>query len=176
MTPKHPSTSLMFAFGSNLNKRQMARRCPDAVPLGKIKLEDWKLVFRGVADVIRSPGEHVWGGVWLITDHCERALDLYEGVGSGLYRKEYLPLGDNEYGINEMLVYCMNSTGIFPPSRSYLASIQEGYLDFGMSKAAQRRLTETVQASWDDKAPTERERLRHVRKGRPTLARVELSA
>src|SRR5215471_3552853 len=105
---------LCFAYGSNLHVGQMAQRCPAAKPLGRIILPDWKLVFRGVADCVPEPGAVCYGGVWRITQDCERALDRYEGVRSGAYRKQYVPVtGDVE---GEALIYVMNSTGIFPPS------------------------------------------------------------
>ena len=76
-----------FAYGSNLNVAQMAQRCPGAKLLGRIKLPGWKLVFRGVADAIQEPGAFCYGGVWRITPEDEAALDTYEGVRHGLYRK-----------------------------------------------------------------------------------------
>ena len=156
---------LYFAYGSNLNVGQMAKRCPAAKPLGQMLLPDWKLVFRGVADCVREPGAKCYGGLWRITDECQRALDVYEGVQSGLYRKEYWR------GLKELvLIYCMNSTGIFPPSEDYLRAIEQGYHDFNLPKVARRLLCEAVQASWDDKSPTHIERRRYDRKGRPKLA------
>lgn len=161
---------LYFAYGSNLNKWQMARRCPRAVSLGRLKLPDWRLVFRGVADLIPDEGAFCWGGVWRITPECERALDYYEGVASGLYRKETIPIEPLADGTNEMLVYVMNSDGVFPPSESYLASIVKGYRDFRLPKSARAALNRAVAESWDDKAPSHMERQRHRRNGRPRLA------
>ena len=39
------------AYGSNLNLKQMKSRCPNSKPFGKIILNDWRLVFKGVADL-----------------------------------------------------------------------------------------------------------------------------
>jgi gamma-glutamylcyclotransferase (GGCT)/AIG2-like uncharacterized protein YtfP len=77
-----------FAYGSNLNKQQMSWRCPGARPIGKLVLPNARLVFRGVADVEYDDALSVQGGLWKITRACERTLDRYEGVKSGLYRKE----------------------------------------------------------------------------------------
>jgi hypothetical protein len=161
---------IYFAYGSNLHLAQMDKRCPAAEPLGRLKLQDWRLVFRNVADIIREPGAVCYGGVWRITRDCERALDAYEGISSGLYRKEYIPIKATPQGETEMLVYTMNSTGIMPPSSHYLQVIKQGYRDFRMSKAAHKALAAALAESWDDKAPTHVERQRHRRKGRPTLA------
>ena len=162
--------TLMFAYGSNLHLEQMARRCPAAVPLGRLRLKDWRLVFRGVADCIQEPGAICYGGVWRITPACEKALDVYEGVASGLYEKVYIPVKRTPHGETEMLIYCMLSTGIAPPSKYYLGVIRDGYRDHRMPKAAHRLLDDAVRESYDDKAPTHIERRRYRRKGRPELA------
>jgi len=162
--------TLYFAYGSNLNKAQMKLRCPGAVPLTSLTLKDWQLVFRGVADVVPAAGSRVHGAVWKLTPDCERALDAYEGIGSGLYRRVYVPIEpfeiDGEWH-DDMLLYVMNSTGIFPPSRYYLHVIREGFRDF---KLPQSSLDAAVEAAHDDKAPSHIERRRHQRKGRPELA------
>jgi AIG2-like family len=146
----------------------MAQRCPGAKPLGRIKLSGWKLVFRGVADAIQEPGAFCYGGVWRITPEDEVALDTYEGVRPGLYRKEYIPIVP--YGEDCMLIYTMNSTGIFPPSESYLECIKQGYRDFKMPHNARQMLLQAVKDAWDNKNPSYVERQRYRRKGRPKLA------
>ena len=39
---------LYIAYGSNLHKQQMEKRCPDAVPHAVGTLNGWELVYRGV--------------------------------------------------------------------------------------------------------------------------------
>jgi hypothetical protein len=158
---------LYFAYGSNLNIEQMAYRCPAAKPLKRFIMPDMRLVFRGVADVIEEPGATCPGGLWLITPDCEAALDLYEGIRSGMYRKVEVKLPEPIYGATHVMYYAMNSTGIFPPSFHYLAGIRQGYRDF---KLKQKPLNDAVAAAYDDKAPSHRERQRHMRNGRPRLA------
>ena len=77
-----------IAYGSNMNIEQMSRRCPNAKPIGKTVLKNYKLVFKGVADIEKSESEEVPIVVWEITKECEKALDIYEGYPR-LYRKEY---------------------------------------------------------------------------------------
>jgi len=156
---------LYFAYGSNMNVGQMAVRCPNAEPIGAIVLEDWRLVFRGVADCIQEPGAKCSGVVWRLTPECEAALDRYEGVTGGMYRKEYIPIEPYE-GETRMLIYVMNSTGIMPPPSHYYRGIEQGYRDFKLSL---KPLRAALDASWDDKAPSYRERQRHMRNGRPPL-------
>lgn len=128
--------TLYLAYGSNLNVLQMAQRCPAAVPMNAIELPDARLVFRGVADVVYAKGESCPVGVWRITETCERALDRYEGVSSGLYRKEYVKLqvgpGDR---VEHALIYQMNSERIAPPDAWYYGVIEEGYGHFEIDPA-----------------------------------------
>lgn len=121
-------SKLYLAYGSNLHKAQMRRRCPTARPLGSIMLEDSLLVFRGVADVIYHPGTQVPVGVWRVYHDDEEALDRYEGVRSGFYSKEIVELDDGQEGV----LYVMNNSGIYPPSQYYYDTCKRGYRDFGL--------------------------------------------
>ena len=117
-------SKLYFAYGSNLNVEQMAHRCPNAEPLGAAYLPSLRLIFRGVADIEEGDSEDLLPiGIWSITDKCEKALDIYEGVSSGLYRKIWT---------HGMMTYTMNRSGYVPPSPHYYKSIKDGYQDFGL--------------------------------------------
>jgi gamma-glutamylcyclotransferase (GGCT)/AIG2-like uncharacterized protein YtfP len=162
--------TLYFAYGSNLNRKQMARRCPAAKTLGAMKLDDWKLVFRGVADITPSPGHGVQGAVWKLTPECEAALDHYEGVSKGMYRKEYIAIAPFDFEgetHEDMLIYVMNSEGIMPPSAFYYGVIKDGYHDFSLPRAS---LTAALEASHEENKPSHIERNRYRRNGRPALA------
>lgn len=160
---------IYFAYGSNLSKAQMKRRAPSAQPLCKVQVRDWTLIFRHVADITPSPGGFVNGALYLIDDEAEAALDDYEGVASGTYRKVLLPInlavGGVEY--REMLTYVMNSEGIMPPSAAYLSRIKDGYHDWGLPIGP---LSAAVEKAHDDRAPSHHERRRHRRAGKPPLA------
>ncbi len=134
---------LYVAYGSNLHKVQMKRRCPDARIIGKGVIQDYELEFRGVATIKPSPGLSVPVVVWSISESDELELDRYEGVGQGLYRKEMievkLQLGAKEEGNNtksvQAMVYIMNvdeSRPIAPPSPFYYEVIREGYMHHGI--------------------------------------------
>lgn len=166
---------LYFAYGSNLNIKQMKYRCPKAVALGNFYLRDARLIFRGVADCIYLPGAICPGGIWSITKDCERALDRYEGfheddLEGSMYRKQILKIrnADDEVSM-EVMIYRMNSTGIFPPSQSYLDTIAEGYRNF---KLPLKRLRQAVKRSYDNKAPSSVEIERRKRTKYPKLARI----
>ena len=92
---------LYFAYGSNINLKQMAYRCPDAHMVSPIILENYELLFRGntrgngVATIAPKEGGQVHGLLWRITPACEQSLDLYEGYPR-LYEKEQVTVRDSE--------------------------------------------------------------------------------
>lgn len=124
-----------FAYGSNLNIEQMSARCPAAEPICRLVLPDARLVFRGVADVEHRRGARCHGGLWRITEKCEKALDRYEGVSSGLYYKDYFTVSVRKGPSQRCLVYRMtDDSQESPPWFTYLDTIRQGYEDFGLPK------------------------------------------
>src|SRR5271166_1234955 len=76
-----------FAYGSNMDTEQMARRCVGAKLLGPAKLDGYALRFSafslnwngGVADIVPTEGDAVWGLLYSVTDDDIAELDSYEG-------------------------------------------------------------------------------------------------
>jgi gamma-glutamylcyclotransferase (GGCT)/AIG2-like uncharacterized protein YtfP len=100
-------------------------RCPNARFVGTLTLPDWELVFRGVADISQQPGKEVQGGLYIITNTCEKALDIYEGYPH-LYSKGYFWIRKNQ----KVMTYLMNDRNyLSEPNGSYLETIKQGYLD-----------------------------------------------
>lgn len=151
---------LYIAYGSNLNKAAMRRRCPDARPLGKFYLTDARLVFRGVADVEYSPGDRVPCGLWAISDQDERHLDRYEGVSSGFYFKDRSIQLSYRGSLYRPLIYLMRSRGVFPPTASYVETVRDGYRDFALD---QSYLDQAIVDSFNNKEPDEQTRARRQR-------------
>lgn len=121
---------LYLAYGSNLNKRQMAQRCPTAKPVGAAMIYGWELCFRGVADIIKSkdPQMVLPVGIWEIEPADEYALDTYEGYRpdkprEGLYDK---------IKVAGIMTYQMTRRDIAAPGITYFNTILEGYHDFGL--------------------------------------------
>lgn len=145
-----PTAPLYFAYGSNLNVKQMAQRSPEARPFSKLVLKDWKLVFRGVADIEPCAGASVQGGLWRITGADELALDRYEGVKGGLYGKHYFTVSyPDEAGqevVEDVLVYIMacEDRREEAPWQHYLDTIRQGFKDFKLDETF---LDEAVQAA-----------------------------
>ena len=128
-------TNLYIAYGSNLNLRQMALRCPTAEIVGTCEMKDYELLFRGsrhsaVATVEPCEGSSVPVLMWKLKPQDEHALDIYEGWPS-FYRKEIHDI-EIEGNAVKAMVYVMNDGHDYgEPSNFYLNTIREGYESAG---------------------------------------------
>ena len=135
MNEKKINQDIYYAYGSNLNLRQMARRCPTAKLLGTGVIPDYELLFRGREEgksyltVRPCPGAQVPVAAFL------HELDLYEDVPSGLYRIEPIATEVCHEGVSRGVLegfwYVMNDDRRLPPSQEYWEAIVEGYHDMG---------------------------------------------
>ncbi|MEG2660945.1 MAG: gamma-glutamylcyclotransferase family protein [Oscillospiraceae bacterium] len=131
--------NLYFAYGSNMNFGQMEYRCPAAVPVGAVRLDGYRLAFRGaglsaVATILPEIGSHVDGVLWRITTDCEKSLDRYEGYPN-FYGKQAVCITDAAGNKHTIMAYVMNEPycnrlGI--PSRTYADGILEGAVQNGI--------------------------------------------
>ena len=142
MNEKKINQDIYYAYGSNLNLRQMARRCPTAELLGTGVIPDYELLFRGREEgmsyltVRPCPGAQVPVAAFSVQPSDVHELDLYEDVPSGLYRIEPIATevcgsGRNSCGVLEGFWYVMNDDRRLPPSQEYWDTIVEGYHDMG---------------------------------------------
>lgn len=130
-----------IAYGSNLNIRQMRRRCPSARIIGTSEVPSYELLFKGsktgsYLTIEPREGSSVPVAVWEVTEKDELALDQYEGFPNFYYKAEMtLPINGIRSGkIRErtVFVYIMHENrAIGTPSISYLRTCLEGYDDFG---------------------------------------------
>ena len=123
---------LYFAFGSNLNQKQMKKRCKDSKYIGCYSLKNYKLVFRnyflggGVADIQKDKNSTVLGAIYKISKKDEKELDVYED-----YPKTYIKKYFKILGKKLMFYYMPKKTMHVPPSKRYLNLIIQGYKDCG---------------------------------------------
>jgi len=124
---------LYFAYGSNMDPLQMEDRCPGAVESGVAVLEGWRFVIngRGVATVKNDRGCMVWGVLWRLSEEDESALDVYESVAEGNYRKERLVVSQHEKWVGA-LVYVDPITEAGRPRVGYLDGVLAGAGHFGL--------------------------------------------
>lgn len=132
-----PPPSFYFAYGSNLDTKQMKLRCPTADLHGLARMMGYKFVIneRGVASVVESSEHAVEGLLWKIFPHDECLLDWYEGVAGGYYIKERLDVEDLTRGeMVEALVYIATDKD--------LGGARPGYLEKIIQAARQHGFTE----------------------------------
>jgi gamma-glutamylcyclotransferase (GGCT)/AIG2-like uncharacterized protein YtfP len=120
---------LYLAYVANLNREEMAWRCPQARPVQGVELADWQLDFCQHATITPRPGARLAAGIWSITDECERSLDQFEGWPT-YYRKEII-----EVAGRSVMVYRMNHVVPATPAAGYLKCLAQGYQDWGMDLA-----------------------------------------
>ena len=131
-----------FAYGSNMDPKQMASRCPGAVALGSARLPNYELAFvwdspgwgGGVATVIPSSSLEVWGVLWDLTDEHVEALDRYEGVAIGAYVRERVDVESDGRSINA-LVYVATDARKKQPSARYLDALISGARAFSLPES-----------------------------------------
>jgi gamma-glutamylcyclotransferase len=133
--PSTPS-KLVFAYGSNMNRRQMAARCPGARPVSVATLPDHRLQFvgssarwgGGVATVRPRRRSKVDGILWRLTDDDLRRLDHFEGYPV-VYDREPVLVVDEDGKDRWCSTYVHVRGGAPPaqPSALYLRVILEGY-------------------------------------------------
>ncbi len=129
-----------FAYGSNLNLRQMQQRCPQAKRLFSARLPNWTLIFTGesrnraggTATIRLQKGEQVLGGVFEIDAACLRALDRYEGYPVEYDRMNVIVFNDLGDAVEAVTYYKKGRGAENPPSQEYLALMREGYRDWGL--------------------------------------------
>lgn len=144
-----------FAYGSNLSIEGMADRTLDSSELVcKAVLPDYKLTFRGVADIVPAPQRNVQGGLWFLTIRGVEAIDLYEGVPT-LYEQIFITV-ETEYGPIDAMSYRMTAPTYqtSPPGDYYLQIIRDGYLDWGLDTAElSRALSDVTQDRMERSLP-----------------------
>jgi gamma-glutamylcyclotransferase (GGCT)/AIG2-like uncharacterized protein YtfP len=138
-----PTPHTYFAYGSNLNRSEMRRRCPDARGEGSALLAGWRLTFRGVADIEPAEGRAVHGGLWTLSDRDLEALDLYEGAPTH-YRRHPVEVS-TAAGTRPAITYVMTDRSYLGlPSPLYLERIATGFRDWELAEEPlARALSET---------------------------------
>ena len=78
-----------FAYGANMDPIHMAERCPTARCQGVAVLpgHGFRIAATGYGNAITVPRESVYGVLWELEPADEAALDAFEGIADGLYRK-----------------------------------------------------------------------------------------
>lgn len=134
-----------FAYGSNMNFKQMQDRCSNNNFINKAYLEGYRFVYDGksekrkgaVANVIRDDESEVWGGIFEITKKELSHLNCKEGFYS---KKDHRNIYDRDffrfYFENKepcyAFIYHREKQARGVPSEEYKNIIIEGAKDCGL--------------------------------------------
>ena len=130
---------MYIAYGSNLNKEQMARRCPTARYVGTGMVEGYELKFKGrpegaYATIDPKKGGTVPVAIWEIQPYDEFRLHQYEGYPNHYFTKN-IPVKIGNHEVTGM-VYIMNLRAqANRPSKHYYQTVEQGYKDCDLDTA-----------------------------------------
>ncbi len=130
-----------FAYGSNLNRKQMLERCPDSKPKFTATLPNYKLIFvgwnrqwrGGVASIKSFRGEKVPGAVYEVSDRDLRRLDSYEGYPGNSNRLNVTVFSEDGEPIQAITYIKTGQAEETKPSPEYLSIIRQGYREWGIA-------------------------------------------
>jgi hypothetical protein len=127
---------LHFAYGSNMSRMLMLRRCPTAVPLGAARLDGWRFIVTrdGYASIVPAPGEVVQGVLWRLTPRDLAAVNAYESLDSGLYRRRVLPVTHGRQRLSA-LVYIGQERRAGRPRPGYQDLVVQAARDWHLPEA-----------------------------------------
>jgi len=129
-----------FAYGSNLNRKQMQERCPDSKPRFIATLHNYKLVFvgwsrqwrGGVASIKPLRGETVLGAIYEISERDLRRLDKYEGYPDTYSRLKITVTNEDGDPVEAVTYIKAGRLEETQPSQEYLTLVRQGYRDWSI--------------------------------------------
>jgi hypothetical protein len=122
---------------------QMASRCPSARYLDKAVLRhyEFRICVSGYATIVLKSTASVHGIVWLLQHEDETALDLYEEVAEGLYRKVIKSVELNRGGRVRALVYEAVRPAVGRACPGYIEPIVQAAVEHGFPPDAIAQLS-----------------------------------
>ena len=130
---------LYFAYGSNMNHEQMKQRCPSSKFIKRASKKGYKFVYDGystkwkaaVANIVKSKGNIVWGGLFKINKDNLAALDCYEGYPK-TYNRKIMRVKDTKGNVSEAIAYLRIGENLGRPRQDYRKIIIQGAKDCGL--------------------------------------------
>jgi gamma-glutamylcyclotransferase (GGCT)/AIG2-like uncharacterized protein YtfP len=132
--------TLYFAYGSNMSRAAMRRRCPGARALGTASLDRYRFFvgIDGWGSVKPCAGHVVHGVLWRLTPRDIAALHAYELLHQGLYDVRTVPVRSGA-GLARAMTYVLRRKS---PGRP-----KPGYVELIAAAARDWRLPERYTAS-----------------------------
>jgi gamma-glutamylcyclotransferase (GGCT)/AIG2-like uncharacterized protein YtfP len=128
----------LFAYGANLNRKQMEERAPGVKAAFAATLPNHQLIFAGysprwkgaMASLRRVQGQRVEGAVYDLSPVQMNKMDAIEGRH---YRRLPVKVVDGKGVFHEAVAYVQDPLApVDRPSREYVMVIQEGRRDWGL--------------------------------------------
>ncbi|MBL0425418.1 gamma-glutamylcyclotransferase family protein [Ramlibacter alkalitolerans] len=141
-----------FAYGSNMSDEQIAQRCPSHRFVCVAKLPGYRLAFTrrsakrgcGVADVVATADEAVWGVVFEMSDADLAALDKHEGVHMNppAYVRKNVQVVSTDGQLLDAITYEVftKAANEDAPNAEYLGLITAGARKWGLPQEYQQAL------------------------------------
>jgi hypothetical protein len=116
--------TLYFAYGSNMNRSAMARRCPGAQAIGPARLDNYQFFvgIEGWGSVKPNPDATVHGILWRLTPRDIAALHAYELLHAGLYEVRRLPVRSGAQ-LQSAMIYLLRRRATGRPKPGYVELI-----------------------------------------------------
>lgn len=113
-----------FAYGVNMSSNHVSGLCTGARRISAAVLDDhrFRINSAGWATVVREQGSRVHGTLWRVDQACFEALDAFEGVPEGLYRRQTLEI-DSPIGRTTAEIYLATFTEAGRPDPRYIDAI-----------------------------------------------------
>jgi gamma-glutamylcyclotransferase (GGCT)/AIG2-like uncharacterized protein YtfP len=134
---------LYFAYGSNMNRAQMVRRCPQSRSVSRAVLDGFSLEFPrvcdewggGVAGIEPDEQATVEGVLWQISADDLASLDGYEGIDEGEYTRCRVNVTQPDGGSVEAWTYLAvaQAGAPFAPPPRYVQTMVTGAREHGLS-------------------------------------------
>jgi gamma-glutamylcyclotransferase (GGCT)/AIG2-like uncharacterized protein YtfP len=138
-----------FAYGSNMSREWMRRRAPGAQVLGRASLDGWSFIVTadGYASIRPHAGRTVHGVLWRVGPRELAALNVYESVASGLYRRCMMPVCQNGKR-RAALIYLGLARVPGRPRPGYLELVVKAAHDWDLPNAYIRELARWSGSGW----------------------------
>ena len=140
---------LHFAYGSNMSRALMHRRCPQAKAIGTASISGWRFVITpdGFGSIAPSAGGVVHGVLWRLTPRDLAAINAYESLDSGLYARRILPVRQGSRQVPALL-YIARRRGEGRPRPGYMTVVLEAARDWKMPERQLRLLKHWSPSAW----------------------------
>jgi gamma-glutamyl AIG2-like cyclotransferase len=133
--------TLHFAYGSNMSRALMARRCRGAQAIGTATLPDWRFVINpeGFGSIAPQPGGCVHGVLWRLSARDLAAVNAYESVDPGLYVRRRLAVRCGETQAMAL---------VYMPRPGYIPLVVEAAREWQLPEGYIRSLARWAPSRW----------------------------